>query len=196
LAPIHSHPLWSPNRSFRVSSSKTRVLFAGSRQDQLVIDLIKPFEYLIYFRGRSIEPGGSLPPLRWGFFEIFSSGARTRAGMAVPLVCLGIDRLWAHPFSSLTLVTAAAVRNPSLGSLRTAHQFWSARSSYDPHLTSHSALRECWSYGRLPSWQGWAYNTSCFCSVPNCANNSLNQVPTHLGSTLSQNPSLNPSHPL
>jgi hypothetical protein len=45
------------------SSSKTRAMFAGSRQDQLVIDLINPSEYLIYFQGRSIEPSSSLPPL-------------------------------------------------------------------------------------------------------------------------------------
>jgi hypothetical protein len=40
------------------------------------------------------------------------------------------------------------------------------------------------------------YNTPCFCSVPNCANNSLNQVPNHPWSTLSQNPTLNPSYSL
>jgi hypothetical protein len=35
--------------------------------------------------------------------------------MPVALVRLGFGRLWAHPFSSLALVTVATVQNPSLG---------------------------------------------------------------------------------
>jgi hypothetical protein len=42
-----------------------------------VIDLINPSEYLIYLQGCSIDPGGSLPPLRWGFREIFVWGSNT-----------------------------------------------------------------------------------------------------------------------
>jgi hypothetical protein len=56
------------------SSSKTRVPFTGSRQDQLVIDLINPSKCLIYLQDHSIDPGGSLPPLRWGFRETFRLG--------------------------------------------------------------------------------------------------------------------------
>jgi hypothetical protein len=37
-------------------------------------------------------------------------------------------------------------------------------------------------------------NTLCFCLVPKSAKDPLNQVTTHPWSTLSQNPSLNPSH--
>jgi hypothetical protein len=36
------------------SSSKTQILFTGSRQDQLVIDLINPFECLIYPQWRLV----------------------------------------------------------------------------------------------------------------------------------------------
>jgi hypothetical protein len=80
-----------------------------------VKDLINPSKYLIYLQGRSIDLAGSLPPLRWGFREIFSSGARIRAGTPVALMRLGFSRLWAHPFSSLALVTVSTVQNPLSG---------------------------------------------------------------------------------
>jgi hypothetical protein len=44
--------------------------------------------------------------------------------------------------------------------------------------------------------RGVGCNILCFCSVLNSAFDSLDQVPNHLWSTLSQNPSLNPSFSL
>jgi hypothetical protein len=95
------------------STSKTRVPFAGSRQNQLVIDLINPFEYLIHLQGHSIDPSSSLPHLRWGFLETFRLGSNTiqdahdaRASGFRPLVgpslfapCSGDDGDCSKPFA-------------------------------------------------------------------------------------------------
>jgi hypothetical protein len=65
--------------------------------------------------------------------------------MLMALVCLSLDRLWVHPFSSLYLVTTVAVRNPLLVNLRAARWFGSVGSSDNSCLSSYLTLRECWS---------------------------------------------------
>jgi hypothetical protein len=76
--------------------------------------------------------------------------------MPMALVCLGLGRLWAHPFSSLILVTVAAVRNHLLGQLYEPHISFNLRDPVMvriPKVTPPSG--SVGQYERLPSQPGW-----------------------------------------
>ena len=63
-------------------------------------------------RGHSLGLGGSVPPYGGIPFGDFPAGLGHDLGRPKRFACLGLSLVWAHPQSSLTLLSWGSYRNP------------------------------------------------------------------------------------